>query len=113
MATAAVQGGPSGLFVVTVIVTVLPLSPLAGLYVKAKGLTLDEEGLTVPDPFSVIVTVVALPLNVLSETVTGSVPHVLPLVELRIMSEGFTHPHETAKIPVVVTHPWAFLTARK
>jgi hypothetical protein len=47
--------------VVTVIVTVLPASSATGLYVNEKGDVLAEEGLTVPKPFSVIVTLVAVP----------------------------------------------------
>ena len=40
----------------------------------------DDEGLIVPAPFSVIVTLVALPPKVLSLTVTGAIPHVFPLL---------------------------------
>jgi hypothetical protein len=40
----------------------------------------DDKGLTVPVPFSVIVTLVALPPKVLPLTVTGDVPHVFPLL---------------------------------
>jgi len=40
----------------------------------------DDEGLTVPAPFSVIVTLVALPPKVLPLTVTDAVPHVFPLL---------------------------------
>ncbi len=37
MAEAAAHGDPRGLFVVTVMVTVLPASDAAGVYVKANG----------------------------------------------------------------------------
>jgi hypothetical protein len=60
-ATAAAHGVPCGLLVVTVIVTDLPASSTAGLYVNEKGDVVAEDGLTVPKPFSVIVTLVAEP----------------------------------------------------
>jgi hypothetical protein len=37
-----------------------------------------------PAPSSVIVTFVTIPPNVLFETVTAEVPHVLPVVALRV-----------------------------
>ena len=43
----------------------------------------DEAGLTVPAPFSVIVTLVALPPKVLPLTVTGVEPQVFPMVLLK------------------------------
>jgi len=62
---AAVQGGPRGLLDVTVIITVLPASAAAGVKVNENGDVFEKEGLTDPDPFSVIVTPVVLPPNVL------------------------------------------------
>lgn len=112
VATAEEHGEPSGLFVVTVIKTVLPLSELPGVYVKLKEGVVADEGLTVPAPFSVIVTLVALPLKVFPETVTAVVPQVVSLVALRITAGALTQPHETPKIPVVVTHPAEFRTPR-
>jgi hypothetical protein len=110
VAVAATQGAPDGLFVVTVIITVLPISPAPGEYVKANTLDWDDVGLTVPEPFSVIVTLVALPPKVLPLTVTGVVPQVLPLVLLKVRLGGFAHPHETGKLAPVVVHPDEFLT---
>ena len=107
------QGDPNGLLVVTVMITVLPLSPAAGVYVNENGEAVTDDGFTDPAPFSVIVTLVALPPKVLSETVTGAVPHVLPLSELRIRRGGFIHPQETAKMLPTVVHPCIFLTAMK
>jgi hypothetical protein len=52
--------------------------------VNANGLALDVAGLTVPAPFSDIVTLVALPPKVFPLTVTGVVPHVLPLMLLSV-----------------------------
>ena len=95
---------------VTVIVTVLPASPAAGVYVKLKGEALAEEGLTVPVPFSVIVTLVALPPKVLPATVTAVVPQVLPEELLRVTAGGLTHPQEIEKMLPVVVHREVFLT---
>jgi hypothetical protein len=69
-----------------------------------------ETGLTDPEPFSVIVTLVAPPLKVLPLTVTGVVPHVLPLVLLKATAGGFVQPHDTEKLVPVVSHPEEFLT---
>ena len=66
--------------------------------------------MTLPDPFSVIVTLVALPPKVLSVTVNGFVPQVLPLVLLNVKVGPLTHPHDTSKLLPVVVHPEAFLT---
>ena len=93
----------------TVIITVLPASPAAGVYVKAKGDVPADAGVTDPAPFSVIVTVVAL-TKVLPLTVTGAVPHVLPLMLLRVSAGPFMHPHDTGKLLPVVVHPAAFRT---
>lgn len=75
-----------------------------------KGDVLDEVGLTLPAPSSVMVTDVADPPKVLSLTVTGSVPHVLPDVLLRVSVGGFVHPHDTSKGSPLVVQPKEFLT---
>jgi hypothetical protein len=90
VAVAAVQCRVGSL-AVTVILTVFPTSPLFGVYVNANGRVLVVTGLTVPAPFSVIVTLVALPPKVLPVTVTGFMSHVLPLVLPRVTVGGFTH----------------------
>jgi hypothetical protein len=83
VALAAAQGDPRGLFVVTVIVTVFPLSDDFGEYVKEKGETEVDVGLTEPPPFSEIVTRVALPPKVLPLTVIEDKSHRKPVVLLR------------------------------
>lgn len=70
-------------------------------------------GLIVPNPLSVIVTVVVLPPNVLPVTVTGAVPHVLPLFLVNVTVGELVHPHETRKFAPVVVHPFEFLTVIK
>jgi hypothetical protein len=84
VATSAIHGAPNGLFVVTVIVTVLPASATIGVYVKLNGLELVLIGTTLPAPFSVIVTLVALPPKVFPLMVLATVLHVLPLVLLKV-----------------------------
>ena len=110
VADAGVQGVPRGLLVVTVIVTVLPASKAVGVYTKENGVVLVEAGITEPSPFSVIVTPVALPPNVLPLTVIAAVSHVLPAVLLSVTAGGLTHPHETEKPAPVAVHPDEFLT---
>ena len=66
------------------IITILPASPAKGVYVNAKGFVLDVVGLTVPAPFSVIVTLVALPPNVFPLTTIGVIPQVFPLLLLKV-----------------------------
>jgi len=111
MAVLASHGVPSGLFVVMVIMTVLSASPAAGVYVKSKGDEFAKEGFTEPEPFSVIVTFVALPPKVLPATVTGVVvPHKL-LPELLNVTDGpFIQLHNTEKPAPVVVHPKLFIT---
>ena len=95
-----------------VMVTVLPASPAAGVYVKLNG---DEEvvpGLTEPAPSPVIVTEVAF-VNVFPLIVTGLVPQVFPLVAARVMAGPLTQPHETEKLFPGVVHPDEFLTVIK
>jgi hypothetical protein len=107
---AAAHGNPKGLFVVTVIITILPASAAKGVYVKVKGFVLDEVGLTVPAPFSVIETLVALPPNVFPLIVTGVIPQVFPLLLLKVTVGWLTHPQSTWKTAPVVVHPDEFLT---
>lgn len=95
VALAAVHGAPGGIFVVTVIVTTCPTSPAPGVYVNANGVISDDAGLIVPAPFSVIITPVAFPPNVLPLTVTCVRPHVEPVLLLKVTVGGFTHPHDT------------------
>ena len=109
-ASAASQGSPSGLFVVIVIITVLPISDAAGTYAKSNGVVFVETGMTVPPPFSEIVTPVALPLNLLPVTVIIAVPQVLPVMLLRVRAGGFAQPHDISKEGPVVEHPDEFLT---
>lgn len=90
---------------VTVITTILPASPATGVYVKLNGDDVDEAGVTVPPPFSVIVTLVALPPKVLPVTVTAVIPHVLPDVADSIRSGGLTHPQFTENSGPVVVQP--------
>jgi hypothetical protein len=70
----------------------------------------DDAGVTVPAPFSIIVTFVAVPPKMLPLTVTGVVPQVAPVLLLRVKVGGLTHPHETEKRGPIVVHPAAFLT---
>jgi hypothetical protein len=73
--------------------------------VKEKGEVDEEAGVTVPPPFSVIVTFVALPPKVLPLTVTAVMPQVLPEVAPRVNSGGFAQPQLTEKVVPVVVHP--------
>jgi len=89
VAMTAEQGNPEGLFVVTVIVTVFPISAFLGVYVNANGDFFEETGLTDPDPSSLIVTLVALPPKILPLIVMGAVPQVLPRLLLNNNVGGF------------------------
>ena len=75
-----------------------------------NGLVVEDTGLTAPAPFSVIVTLVALPPNVLPLTVTGLIPHIELLLLLKVTVGGFAHPQATWKLDPVVVHPEAFFT---
>lgn len=75
-----------------------------------NGFVVDDTGLTVPAPFSVIVTLVALPPKVLPLSVTGVIPHVEPLTALKVTDGGFAHPHDTGKLAPIVVQPEAFFT---
>ena len=66
---------------------------------------MDETWLTAPPPFSVIVTLVALPPKVFPVTVTAVIPHVLPDVADSVRSGGFTHPQLTENSGPVVVQP--------
>lgn len=79
--------------------------------VNGEDVALD--GVNVPPPFSVSVTLVALPPKVLPLTDTEAVPHVVPLLLLRVTVGGSLHPQETANITPTVVHPAEFLTAIK
>jgi hypothetical protein len=70
----------------SVIITVLPMSPAAGVYVKAKGDVNDKVGVRVPEPFSDRLTLVALPPKVLPLIVIGLVPQVVPVVLVNEMT---------------------------
>lgn len=70
-----------------------------------KGDVAEEVGVTVPPPFSVMVTFVALPPKVLPLTVTAVTPQVLPEVAERVSSGGLTQPQLTEKVVPVVVHP--------
>jgi hypothetical protein len=96
--------------VVRVIVTVIPASSAAGLYVNEKGDVVTDDGLTVPNPFSVIVTLVAEPPKILPFTTKGVVPQVFPLVLPSVRVGGLMHPHDTEKLTPSAVHPDKFLT---
>ena len=72
---------------------------------KAKGDAAADPGVTVPPPFSVIVTLVALPPKVLPLTVTAVIPQVLPEAAPSVTSGGLTQPQLTEKMDPVVVQP--------
>jgi hypothetical protein len=111
-ATAAWQGEPRGLLVVAVMVTILPLSPVDGVYVNENGEVVKVVALKDPDPLLLTVTLVALPPKVFPESVNGVVPHVLSLAMVSESFGAFTQPQLTANIPERVVQTCAFLTAR-
>jgi hypothetical protein len=92
VSVAGTQGSPEGLFVVTVIVTMLPASPGAGVYVNENGDVPVDEGLTLPKPFPVIFTAVALPPKMLPLTVIGLSTHVDPDELPSVSVGGSLHP---------------------
>jgi hypothetical protein len=110
VATASAHGDFRGLLVVTVIITVLPISCTAGAYVNEKGDELAVDGLTVPEPFSVIVTFVAEPPKILPLTIMGVPPQMFPLVLLKVTVGELMHPHDTEKLFPDELHPDEFLT---
>lgn len=105
VAEAAAQGVPRGLLVVTVMITVLPASAAVGVYVKLNGDAEADAGVTVPPPFSEIVTLVALPPKVFPVTVTAVIPQVLPEFDPRVRSGGLTQPQLTEKSSPAVVQP--------
>jgi hypothetical protein len=78
--------------------------------VNENGDEPDNVGVTVPAPFSVMVTAVAEPPNVFPLTVTGVIPQVLPEVLLKLTSGGFAQPQATTKLGPVVVQPADVLT---
>jgi hypothetical protein len=101
---------PKGLFVVSVIITFLPPSDAAGVYVKEKGDADTDAGVNIPAPSELRVAPVAEPLNVFPVTVTGVVPQVLPVVLLSVRAGGLAQPQETENKDPDVVHPAGFLT---
>jgi len=91
-------------------ITVLPASAATGVYVKVNGEVVDEVGLTVPPPFSEIVTLVAPPPKVFPLTVTAVTPQVLPVVAERVTVAGLPQSQATEKIDPVVVQFDAFRT---
>ena len=69
-----------------------------------------DGGFTVPVPSVVIVTPVASPPKVFPVTVTGVVPHVVPLLPDNVTIGGFKHAHATGKLTPVVVQPDGFIT---
>ena len=74
---------------------------------------MEEPGETDPAPFSVMVTLVALPPKVLPEMVTGAVPQVLPVVSDSVSRGGFTQPQLTENSGVVAVHPAGLRTVTR
>lgn len=95
---------------VTVTITILPASPETGVYVNVNGDVVEDDGVTVPPPFSVMVTLVAPPPKVLPLTVTAAVPQVLPEVAERVTVAGLAQSQLTVKSGPVVVHPEALRT---
>ena len=80
------------------------------MYVNENGEADALAGLTVPAPFSLIVTCVALPPNVLPATVTSVVPASRSGRTAHVTVGPLTHPHDTSKLTPVVVHPAALRT---
>ena len=70
-----------------------------------KGETDEDAGVTVPPPFSVIVTLVALPPKVLPLTVTAVMPQVLPALAESVTRGGLAQPQLTENVAPVVVQP--------
>jgi len=81
-----------------------------GVYVKLNG-DADADGVRVPRPAVVSVTVVAL-RKVLPLTVRGVVPHVLPVVAESVRAGGVAQLQATLTLPTWDTQPVAFLIVR-
>jgi len=88
--------------------TVFPISPAKGVYVKLNGVVPVDKGETDPAPFSVRVTLVALPPKVLPLIVIGVVPHVDPFKAPSDNDGPFTHPQLTGIDAVDDMHPFEF-----
>lgn len=91
VAVAAVHVVPFGMLVVTVIITTMPASLVDGVYVISNGFFVVDDGVTLPLPVVVIVTLVALPPNVFREILIGVDSHVVPLVLLSVTVGGLKH----------------------
>jgi hypothetical protein len=91
-------------------ITILPASPETGVYVNANGDVVEDDGVTVPPPFSVMVTLVAPPPKVLPLRVTAAVPQVLPEVAERVTVAGLAQSQLIVKSGPVVVHPEALRT---
>jgi len=72
-------------------ITFFPASAAFGVYVNVNGDVVAEAGETVPLPFCVIVTFVALPPKVLPVMVRATTPHVLPDAPLSLRVGLFVH----------------------
>lgn len=77
---------------------------------KENGEVAVEGGVKDPAPFSVRVTLEALPPKVFPLTVIAVVPHMLPSVVDRVTVGGFEHPQLTEKLGPVVRHPYELRT---
>ena len=89
--------------------TVLPISPAAGVYVKANGVALAVDGLNVPVPLCVMLTKLAF-AYVFPLIVTGAVPQVMPLKLLNVIDGPPEQPHDNVNVLPVVMQPAEFLT---
>jgi hypothetical protein len=78
--------------------------------VKENGEVPVEDGLTVPAPFSVMVTLVAFPPKVLPLTTTGVVPQVDPLAVNKLTVGPSTHPQSMENVLPVLVQPDEFRT---
>jgi len=78
--------------------------------VNVNGEDVALAGVNVPPPFSVSVTLVALPPKVFPLTVTAATPHVLPEEAAKFTSGGLTHPQLMEKVVPVAVHPEALRT---
>ena len=80
---------------------------------KLNGEVVVEDGVRVPRPVVVMVTVVAL-VKVLPPMEAGDVPHVLPVVEESVRVGGVAQPQATLNVlPAVVQSEVVFLTVTK
>lgn len=89
---------------VTVIVTIFPASPAAGVYVKLNGEELALPGFTLPKPLWLRLTAVALPPKVLALTVIGVMPQVDPAFEPRVTTGLLAQPQFTFTLVITDSH---------